>query len=491
MKIENIKFENLKFDIYIFITYTVVCFIMFYRCLDNYFISDDFILLNVASQGDFSSIFFHYPPILPHYLRPILTLTYKFLFMLFGMSSIGYMLLSLLLHITNSFLVYKTANFVFSNYSGKRVISPVVISILCGLLFTVHYIHSEPVLFIASMGELLFTSFYILAFLYYLKLKLTKTKKYYLFTCIFFILSILSKETALSFIVLLILLEKTYFKSDLRLIVQKFGIIIMIGIIYTVIRFLLFPEMITDNDIFFSAGVFFEMIKNIIFTYTALFFSLDFNMIKNVLKSGGTIEVQSFIEIFYKLPSVIIIIITSIILYIIILSRKNGLTKISFAAIFITVLPTIWIAGFERYLYLPSAAFVFLILSYFLCIYGINKFRNSIIIFILFLLLFYNLYSLRIKINNWERASEMSTEIVNQIKIISPSIPDGSKVYFRNLPDQYNGAWVFRNGIEYIPHLILGRNDLNFYKLTDEVNTESEKKIFVYDYLDGNIIKLK
>ena len=103
----------------------------------------------------------------------------------------------------------------------------------------------------------------------------------------------------------------------------------------------------------------------------------------------------------------------------------------------------------------------------------------------------YNIHSLIQKNENWNIAAAESKKIVMQMEKISSGFPSGSEVYFRNLPDNYKGAWIFRQGIPYIPGLILKRNDLKFFGYNDSVKTDLQKKIFCYDYRDGNLSIIK
>jgi hypothetical protein len=73
-----------------------------------------------------------------------------------------------------------------------------------------------------------------------------------------------------------------------------------------------------------------------------------------------------------------------------------------------------------------------------------------------------------------------------QIKHVIPTLLPDSKVYFGDLPDIYNGAWIFRDGVQCFPQLVLNRNDLYFSKITDEnERTDPKNNIYVYSYING------
>ncbi len=155
----------------------------------------------------------------------------------------------------------------------------------------------------------------------------------------------------------------------------------------------------------------------------------------------------------------------------------------------ITISAFIWLAGYERYMYLPSAGFCIIISQYFFKVYNKKAIYKYPLIFFVILFFVYNIYSLEQKQNNWIIASGMSFNTVNQIIKLTSDIPTGSEVYFRNLPGDYKGAWVIRNEIPEIYELFVKRRDIKFYNINEMSGTNlTGKKRFIYDCTQNEII---
>lgn len=135
---------------------------------------------------------------------PMVTLSYKLDLTLFGMDAGGFHLTNLILHCLNCLLVYFLAN---------HFLKDPLPSILVAAAFAFHPFHVEPLSWISSRKDLLFTLFYLISLIIYLK----KKQAYYFIMLFTFILACLSKPAAVSFPVLLVLhyflIEK---KRDLK-----------------------------------------------------------------------------------------------------------------------------------------------------------------------------------------------------------------------------------------------------------------------------------
>ena len=123
--------------------------------------------------------------------RPLLLVSYAMNFAVGGYDVTHYHLINLLLHIANSGLVYLLA---------IRLVGCGRTALICGILFTVHPILSEPVNYISSRSSLLCTLFFVFAFLELLKLTYSESGRWprvrvlALFACALF-----SKSIAVSF----------------------------------------------------------------------------------------------------------------------------------------------------------------------------------------------------------------------------------------------------------------------------------------------------
>ena len=117
---------------------------------------------------------------------------------IFKFSASGMHFTDILLHALNAWLIFK----VFTKLFNKKF--PVV---LIAALFLVHPQHAESVAWIAERKDVLYTFFFLQALLFYIDFKSNPTKKLYILSILFFILSCLSKPMAVSFPLLIMILD--------------------------------------------------------------------------------------------------------------------------------------------------------------------------------------------------------------------------------------------------------------------------------------------
>lgn len=108
---------------------------------------------------------------------------------------------ALLLHLINVFLVFL--------FTHRLVSGNITIAFFCAALFGLHPMHVESVAWAAEFKDVLFTSFYLAGLLTWMRAIGTQEKatKWLVTAFLFFILSLLSKPTAVTFPLILLLLQ--------------------------------------------------------------------------------------------------------------------------------------------------------------------------------------------------------------------------------------------------------------------------------------------
>ena len=122
----------------------------------------------------------------------------------------------------------------------------------------------------------------------------------------------------------------------------------------------------------------------------------------------------------------------------------------------------------DRLLYFPSV-FVCLVIAFLLTELIQSK---KLIIIISALLLVYNIYFLEKNNMNWHKASDISINILDSLKGRKAT---GKRMLFMNVPDEYNGAYIFRNGFE--DALIIHKLDTSRIKRVSRLKWEDYKTI--------------
>ncbi|MCF6153824.1 MAG: tetratricopeptide repeat protein [Candidatus Brocadia sp.] len=336
----------------------VISVAVFINTLSNTFVYDDSatIVNNnlIKNWKNLHSIFsFHYF-ILSGELsyRPVVTLSYFIDYFLWGLNPAGF-------HLTN--ILIQTANTVLFYVFLKKVTKVETVAFVSTLLFITHPILTETVNSISYREDILAALFFLIAFVLFLKIdekSLTRGKffTYYagsLFSCL---LSLFSKEMAVTFPIMLMLFNvfSATPASPLRSMIKRakgvyIGYFLITGF-YLFIRFVLFRHAYIRLDQ--TQQGLFVMVK-VIASYIKLLF-FPFNLNADYVVPSVTAGIPSFII------SVLFVITTVILL--IRLCQNNKEHGFFLSWFFVTLLPVLNIIPIgnimaERYLYIPIMGF--------------------------------------------------------------------------------------------------------------------------------------
>lgn len=302
------------------------------------------------------------------YYRPVFFLSLALDAKIFGFAEWGFHLTNLFLHILVVIFAYRVVQCLSF---GENI------AFLSALIFTLHPSHSESVAWVSARNELLYSLFGLIAFNFYIK------KSFWGYP--FFILSILSKETAVV-IPMLFLFYDFFWKNkiDKNKIFYLSGYFVL-NLIYLVYRKYLLPEPFGDPASLLIK--LFTIINNVVFYLKKFIYPFDLKIFySGLIKSGIDNDVLfSFILLLLLVP-------LSLFLF-----KKD---KRFFFFIFwflLLILPVSGLVitstitfGSDRYLYLPSFGLSFL-MAYFI----IKVPSKAQIAIILFLMFFWGGYSIK------------------------------------------------------------------------------------------------
>jgi Tfp pilus assembly protein PilF len=178
---------------YYYLFIPVFALICFSAALKNGFTNWDdqeYVLNNTAihslSPSAISYLFSHFLVISYH---PLTLLSLAINYAISGTSATGYIVTNILLHLFNSWLVYRLILNLFKEQNFSLFISA---------LFAVHPLMTEPVLWIAGRKDVLYTLFFLSSLLWYLKYIRSHERKAYAVSFILFICSCLSKAQGIT-----------------------------------------------------------------------------------------------------------------------------------------------------------------------------------------------------------------------------------------------------------------------------------------------------
>lgn len=417
--------------------------ILFYLNLSDFFVSDDFDWLNIVRNGQASWI----QILTGNYyglhgaggsFRPMVNLIFSVENFFFGLNPFGYHLISVLLHAGCAFLVYLIA---LKLFAGRKFSSH--LALFSGLVFSLMPNHAEAVIWIAAVGDPLATFFYLLSFYCYLKIKNDESRIKNLFpSLIFFILALLTKETAITLPFLILGYEIIFRKASalkpLTLNLKVIGSWFLILGSYLIYRY-------------WAIGLGFgyygrTSLINVahIKEYARTLINLDVNTIVygpwRIAISGWIFEHWYF----YAAAFAVVIAWSAVSLF------KNKNRNFVFLIYFWLlnvglVLPlSLGLHNDEgaRYGYLPSVSAALLIAWLIMAVYERQKHLASMLFIFLSL---YFIYNLNLQGQNWSRAALISQKIYHQLADFNYQQP--AKTFIIGLPDNYHGAQVMRNGV--------------------------------------------
>ncbi len=279
--------------------------------------------------------------------RPLQMVTYMVDYSLWTLNPKGYHLTNILLHISAALGVYWLINMIFrENW----------LSLLTGLLFVVHPIHTEAVTYISGRADPLALLFMLLCFIFYIKSYGSKGMGAPILMLLSYAFALLSRENSLILPVLLLLYHYS-FKKKVR--IEKFLPVAGLAAVYivlraTVLKALLAADVAHTTTLFQRLPGFFVAVA----TYSKLLF-LPFDLhMEYGLKLFPWGNFKAILGI---------IIVCAVLIYV--FRRKNNDQLVFFSILwfFITLLPVSNLYPInaymaEHWLYLPSIGF-FLIMA--------------------------------------------------------------------------------------------------------------------------------
>jgi protein O-mannosyl-transferase len=219
----------------VFVLFFVLGFIVYGNSLLNPFIADDIpqILNNplvhdmrhipkLFSGSTFYSV--HESGNVGIFYRPVMMTIFNIFYSLFGPNPSPFHLLQITLHIVNAFLIFVLL---------RKFLSK-VLAVGLAILFLVHPINSETVVYIADLQDVLFVFFGLFA----LRLLIlnTITKKKVMYSSLLLLLSLFSKETGFLFILMSIFYFYLFNKKHIKEVLT--ASLVIVGI-YSYFRFII------------------------------------------------------------------------------------------------------------------------------------------------------------------------------------------------------------------------------------------------------------
>ena len=289
-----------------------------------------------------------------NYYRPLMTLTYLLLWKAFGDLPFGYHLFNILLNALVVVVVYLT---------GKELFKSIPVGAVAAALFALHPIDTEPVNWIACIPELEATLFFLLAFLLYIRQR-NLTWKTQLGIIALYLAAMMAKEPALLLAPLLVCYEhfvrEDHEQSSFHQKLSRYAPTCLVGLGYLILRRLLFGNLapvLQHPDVGLREGAYsaFALVNN----YAHLLFW------PMRLSAFHTFHASARMADLGVMPGLAIVL--ACLLSLALFYKRRPQFAFCVLWIGLTLGPVLnvrWMAAnvlTERYLYLPSVAFCWLV----------------------------------------------------------------------------------------------------------------------------------
>ncbi len=289
-------FKDKKKELFYFSVLFILVFLVYQETLHNFFLADDALWIQQAKSVEKG--FHHLFAPVGRYFRPAVTFIVFVIYETFRLNPMPYYLACVTLHFLNSVLVY-----LFSLAFSKNVFNEEKrgVSFLSAVFFSVLYSHCEAVIYVGALGDSLVCFFSLLSFLYFLK-SVNDRLAFYFCSLIFYLLALLSKESAVTFPFLLLVYSLLFERKRFQRVIPYFMCIIPYFIAYRIfntsfqsetLHWFLFLSLI--KGLFFLVASFFGFSKNIMRkTFD------DVNLLLHPLKvTFQVLSVGSFMMLFF------------------------------------------------------------------------------------------------------------------------------------------------------------------------------------------------
>ncbi len=234
---------NLKKDGLVIITILILIFIFYFKAIDYFFVGEEFdVLYGFEITGIKDTLKHFYKPVGSlnggdFSYRPLWNIVFCLIYYSpFKFNPIAYRIITFLLHFSNVLLIYYIIKKIF-DFKYAALIS---------ILYTIHPITIEPVLWWNASADLFWQFFFLCAFYFHIQNEDYKSYNYFLVS-LFLILALLSKENGILFLGFASIFDFVYFKRDnllkkLKKIIKRNVHIFLIICIYFIFRLFIFDH---------------------------------------------------------------------------------------------------------------------------------------------------------------------------------------------------------------------------------------------------------
>lgn len=428
--------------------------LLYGRVLPSYFLSDDFEFIGYVHR--YGKMAVTDGP----FLRPVSQFTYAQDYFLWKLNPFGFHLTNILLHGINGFLLYVLLRRLLLLLQIKHASSSALAS---AGLFLALSCHSEVVAWIAGRTDAVVTLLGLGATVYLVNLISKRSLGSIIGFLSFFLMALFAKENAIILPLVWTVLEATYLVvRNEKPAVWHFsllGAVFTCVVAYLIVRWLIMGHIVGG----YGAGHlsylnFSTLIHGFIYTVRALVPPLPPLPRSTVYAVTGAI---------LALVAVVLFVVRRR------LCSADGLIIGAFGLCFyVSLLPALTMPASlfsmegERHLYMPSLFLCSLLPLMFLAVSRSLK----IMVWLTCLLIISEGLALGVSNGRWVTAAHLSKEIAEAVSHLDPQT-----TLVVNVPDNFQGAYIFRNGLTQAATYFVGKPKTHYYQILSRHEVHSLK----------------
>jgi protein O-mannosyl-transferase len=341
--------------------------------------------------------------------HPVTILAIATQYHFFGLNPTGYHAVNLLLHLLNVILVFYSV-FLLSDKMG--------VALIASLLFGIHPLHVESVAWAAELKDLLYTFFFLMSYIFYLKYTKTSKTIFYIIALLVFSVSLLSKAMAASLPVLLLLTD--YFKGrkiNIKIILEKVPFFVL-ALFFGIVALLAQKSAGAVQDavislpqgiVFASYGFITYLLKLVIPFQLSAFYPYPALVRGSIVIPGQ-----------YYVYLLLILILTSYIIYSLRFSKKIFF-GFGFFAVTVFLVLQLWPVGgtimADRYTYIPSIGIFYLAGEGLYLLWNKKKLKWITVILLSVFTIFYSVKTYA-RCSVWNNDLTLWNDVISQHKTV-------------------------------------------------------------------------
>ncbi len=402
-------------NIYVLAFLVLLGLLVYAPILDTTFFSDDFTVLYRLTKVNFNT---------GSFFRPLSDASIYLDYIFYGTRADGFHVSNVLIHAATAFLCYLAA-VEFFKLTAPGSASHKFYASICAVLFLVYPFHSEAVVWVVGRGVLLAASFSILSLYIYLK---AKGNGYFLLAAFCYFISLFGYESPVLLPVIILIIEllcKRWSRSSIRALLP----FAVAALAYLFVRFMQLGDIAGNHQYFSLSSSLRQLLLNVFRLIERSMLPPMQNSLLAIVTIGAVVTSGLLMYCSKQRPAVM---------------HKRMLSYVLMYAVSLLPVITVGIDTHdtegERFLYFPSFFFVLMTVQL-LYVWFEKSNKSRIPAAIIFV---YCLFFLEISLSNWVKASG----IIRSITAHPERYYTKGILYVIDLPDNYRGAFIFRNGFE-------------------------------------------